>query len=153
MIDPFHSRLDDAEVIETLGTQIRILVPAAALEGSLSIFEDRNEPGVGPPLHVHYDAEEIFNIVDGQYLFQCGTARMEASPGDCLVVPRGTPHTYLNVGTHTGRLLVTLRPGGFEDFFREVAARQLTPPDDMAAITELAARYSLEFLGDNPLAA
>jgi mannose-6-phosphate isomerase-like protein (cupin superfamily) len=152
MIEPFHSRFGEAEPLNLFGVQIRILMPAAALDGGLSIFEDRNEPGAGPPLHVHHDAEEVFHILDGDYRFQCGAAVIEAGRGDIVVVPRGMPHTYLNIGAGTGRLLATMRPGGFEGFFREVAAGNLQTPDDMPAIIEIAARYQIEFLGPNPLA-
>jgi len=152
MINPFHGRFGEAEPLELFGVQIRILMPAAAMEGGLSVFEDRNEPGAGPPLHVHHDAEEVFHILDGDYRFQCGEEVIEAGRGDVVVVPRGTPHTYLNVGVGAGRLLAAMRPGGFEGFFREVAACKLQPPGDMAAIVEIGARYRIEFLGPNPLA-
>jgi hypothetical protein len=48
-------------------------------------------------------------------------------------------------------LIVTMRPGGFEGFFKAVADANLEVPRDMAAIAELAKRYQLEFLGPNPL--
>lgn len=151
MIEPYHGRFSEAEPLDLFGVQIRILLPAAKMDGGLSVFEDRNEPGAGPPLHVHHDAEEVFHILDGDYRFLCGEAVIEAHRGDIVSVPRGTPHTYLNVGAGTGRLLATMRPGGFEGFFREVAAGNLRAPDDMPAIMEIAARYRLEFLGPNPL--
>lgn len=152
MIHPFHSRFDEAESLDLFGVQIRILMPATAMEGGLSICEDRNQPGAGPPLHVHHDAEEVFHILDGDYRFQCGDTVIAAGRGDVVVVPRGAPHTFLNVGFGTGRLLVAMRPGGFEGFFREVVAGNLQPPGDMPAIEEIAGRYQMEFLGPNPLA-
>ena len=151
MTEPFHRRFDEATPLDLFGVQIRVLMPKAALDGALSMFEDRNEPGAGPPLHVHRDAEEIFAILAGHYRFQCGDEVLDASPGDVVVVPRGMPHTYLNTGEGTGRLLVTMRPGGFEGFFEEVAAAALTVPDDIGAIAEIGARYGIEFLGPNPL--
>lgn len=151
MVRPYHQRFTDVAPIDVLGVQIRVLMPASAMNGEMSVFEDRNEPGVGPPLHIHHDAEEVFHILDGRYRFRCGDATLEGSPGDTLVVPRGTPHTYLNIGAGTGRLLATMRPGGFEAFFEAVSAAKLQAPADMAAILEIAARHHLEFLGPNPL--
>ncbi len=49
-------------------------------------------------------------------------------------------------------MIVTMRPGGFEDFFRAVAEAGQQVPDDMPAIVDLAARCKLEFLCPNPLA-
>ena len=152
MIDPYHCRFDEVTPLRLLGVEVRVLLPAGAADGALSVFEDRNGPGAGPPLHVHHDAEEIFYIRDGAYRFRCGEAVMEAGPGDVVVVPRETPHTYLNVGDRTGRLIVTMRPGGFERFFEEIAAAGLDVPGDIEEIARIGARHGIEFLGPNPLA-
>ena len=152
MVQPFHCRADEVAPLRLFGVEIRVLLPTEAIEGGLSVFEDRNGPGAGPPLHVHHDAEEVFAILAGSYRFQCGDAAFEAGPGDVAVVPRGTPHTYLNAGPGEGRLLVTMRPGGFEGFFREVAAAGLDVPGDIEEITRIGGRYGIEVLGPNPLA-
>lgn len=153
MTRPFHCRFDEVAPLALFGIEIRVLLPAGALDGALSMFEDRNAPGAGPPLHVHHDAEEVFHILAGDYRLKCGDRVIEAGPGDVVMVPRGTPHTYLNVGTGEGRLLVTMRPGGFEGFFREVAAAGLDAPADVEEIARIGARHGIEFLGPNPLAA
>jgi len=36
-----------------------------------------------------------------------------------MFVPRGTAHTFQNVGTEPGVLLVGVTPGGFEKMFEE----------------------------------
>jgi mannose-6-phosphate isomerase-like protein (cupin superfamily) len=151
--EPFHGRSSETEVLDLFGVHIRILMPASATDGALSIFDDHNDPGAGPPLHVHYDADEIFFVVAGSYRFICSEKVIEAGAGDIVLVPRGAPHTFLNCGTGPGHLLVTLRPGGFEGFFRAVVDAKLDVARDMPAIVEIARRYHLEFLGPNPLAA
>jgi mannose-6-phosphate isomerase-like protein (cupin superfamily) len=151
--EPFHGRSADTEVLDVFGVHIRILMPVSVTDGKLSIFEDHNDPGAGPPLHVHHDADEIFAVITGCYRFVCNQQVIEAGAGDIVLVPRGAPHTFLNCGTGPGHLLVTLRPGGFEGFFRAVADAKLEVPRDMSAIAEIARRYRLEFLGPNPLVA
>lgn len=150
MIAPVHRRRDEVEPLEVLGLEIRILLPAGETDGGLAMFEERDGPGDGPPLHIHHDADEVLAVLEGRYRFRCGDADLEAGPGDVLVVPRGTPHTFVSTGE--GRVLVTVRPGGFEGFFREVAQAGLTLPDDGPAILEIAGHYQLEVLGPNPLA-
>jgi mannose-6-phosphate isomerase-like protein (cupin superfamily) len=140
-------------VLDVFGVHIRILMPARTTDGALSIFEDHNGPGAGPPLHVHHDADEIFNVVAGSYCFVCNESLIEAGAGDIVLVPRGAPHTFRNCGTGPGHLIVTMRPGGFEGFFRAVADAKLEVPRDMSEIAAIARRYHLEFLGPNPLAA
>lgn len=41
-------------------------------------------------------------------------------PGAFLHLKKGIPHTYKNIGNNTGRLLFTIIPTGFENFFAEV---------------------------------
>jgi mannose-6-phosphate isomerase-like protein (cupin superfamily) len=148
----FHGRFSETEVLDVFGVHIRILMPAGIKDGALSIFEDHNDPGAGPPLHVHHDADEIFAVVAGSYRFLCNQNVMTAGAGDVVLVPRGAPHTFLNCGTGRGHLIVTMRPGGFEGFFQAVADAKLEAPRDMTAIAEIARKYHLEFLGPNPLA-
>jgi mannose-6-phosphate isomerase-like protein (cupin superfamily) len=148
----FHGPKTETRVLDVFGVHIRIMVPADATDGALSIFEDHNEPGAGPPLHVHHDADEIFTVVSGAYKFICGESVIEAGAGDVVLVPRGAPHTFLNSGAGPGHLIVTMRPGGFEGFFKAVVDANLEVPRDMAAIAEVAKRYHLGFLGPNPLA-
>lgn len=40
-----------------------------------------------------------------------------------------------------------LTPGGFEDFFAEMAAGEFSIPDDMPAILAAAGRHNLRFTG------
>jgi oxalate decarboxylase/phosphoglucose isomerase-like protein (cupin superfamily) len=116
-----------------------------------SASSDHNNPGAGPPLHVHHDADEIFTVVSGTYKFICEGRIIEAAAGDVVLVPCGAPHTFLNAGTRPGHLIVTMRPGGFDGFFKALADANLEAPRDMAAIAEIAERYHLNFLGPNPL--
>lgn len=37
-------------------------MPVSVTNGALSIFEDHNDTGAGPPLTVHHDADEIFAV-------------------------------------------------------------------------------------------
>jgi len=151
MSELFHGRSSESEVLDVFGVHIRIMMPATATGGALSLFEDHNKPGSGPPLHVHQDADEIFAIVSGAYKFICGEIVIEAGAGDVVLVPRGAPHTFLNSGPGPGHLMVTMRPGGFEGFFKAVADAKLEVPRDMSAVAEIAQRYHLELLGPNPL--
>ncbi|MGE5266838.1 MAG: cupin domain-containing protein, partial [Deltaproteobacteria bacterium] len=92
----FHGPLSETEVLDVFGVHIRVLMPAGVTGGALSMFEDHNDPGAGPPLHVHHDADEIFAVVTGSYRFMCNQNVMTASAGDVVLVPRGAPHTFLN---------------------------------------------------------
>ena len=52
--------------------------------------------GGGPPLHVHYHAEESYQVLSGTLEVRLGKEWQLVSSGQTLTVPRGTPHTLRN---------------------------------------------------------
>lgn len=132
------------------GLEFRILLAAADTGGAFGQFLDVSQPGMGPPLHVHHDAAEAFAVIEGRYAFWCEGTRFEAGAGDALLIPRGQWHTFRNTGTGTGRLLVTMTPGGFEGFFPALAAAG-APAPTTEAFSALAERFHIAFSGPNPL--
>lgn len=56
--------------------------------------------GAGPRLHRH-PYPETFIVRRGRGLFVVGEERIEAGPGDILVVPANTPHRFENLGPGT----------------------------------------------------
>jgi mannose-6-phosphate isomerase-like protein (cupin superfamily) len=147
---PVFIPAERAKLVQVFGGDIYLTMPLAETGRGVSLFEDVRRPGDGPPLHVHHKEDEIFRIVEGRFRLRIGDATFDAGPGDTLLLPRDVPHSFINSGDVTGRLLIVLQPGGFERFFLEVAEQGLAPPADMRQIAELAARYGLEFLGPNP---
>lgn len=70
-----------------------------------------------------------------------------------MYVPRGEFHTYKNIGSSFGRLLVVITPPQFEKFFEEIGIpiddrSSFQPPQITPAVIEnvikTAARYGLE---------
>ena len=149
---PHMTELAAAEPLSAFGSEFRVLLPADNSGGALGIFEERNGPGGGPPLHVHHDADETFLVEEGRYRFRCGEDDLEAGPGAVVFIPRGEPHTFLNIGDGQGRFRCVMTPGGFEGFFPAVAGRRLTLPEDMEAIVALGHEFKVEFVGPNPFA-
>jgi mannose-6-phosphate isomerase-like protein (cupin superfamily) len=64
---------------------------------SISFFISRNRPGTGPDLHRH-PYEETFIVEEGKVLFTVGENTIEATAGEIVVVPAGTPHKFVNSG-------------------------------------------------------
>ena len=85
----------------------------------------------GPARHLHYDQEEWFYILEGEFQFEVGADRFHLHPGDSLLAPRQIPHVWAFVGEACGRILVAFFPAGkMEAFFREVAKANAMPPQD-----------------------
>lgn len=121
-----------------------IRIRASETGGRFGLWEEPVPPGAGPPLHLHAREDEIFQVLAGQFRFRCGKVVREAGEGAAVFLPRGIPHAFRNIGGTPGRLLVGVTPGGFEEFFEEIAAAGVTDP---AAAAAIGARYGLDFLG------
>jgi oxalate decarboxylase/phosphoglucose isomerase-like protein (cupin superfamily) len=61
-------------------------------------------------MHVHHREQEMFRILSGQFRFWCAGEVQDLSDGDTVLIPRGLAHTFKNVGTGDGQLLITMTP-------------------------------------------
>lgn len=112
--------------------------------GAYAVLEQEIPAHHGPPLHVHRHETEIFYILEGQFELTVGNERIPAGPGACAVCPRDIPHTFRNVGDRPGRLLLTVIPGRFAQYFIDADD---VPDGDIEAIRRLCAKYDVEILG------
>lgn len=62
------------------------------------------------PLHVHYDDDEAWYVLQGMLGFRLGNAELEAGPGSAVLARRGTPHTYRNAGDEEAEYLLVMPP-------------------------------------------
>ena len=94
-------------------------------KGENLIINTRVRPGGGPPPHVHPNGDEHFSLEKGRVQFLLGRKKIAAEPGDELIVPRGTRHTFKNIGDTEAVFRADVIPepsGKGEGFFYETAA-------------------------------
>jgi len=95
-----------------------IKVSAKDTGAELSIFEYYGKEKGGPPLHLHYQQDEVFYVSEGEYIFQCAEEKFQLGKGDMIFLPREIPHTFAQL-TDVGKLLYFFQPAGkMEAFFR-----------------------------------
>ena len=94
---------------------------AETTRGAYTLFEEV-PPLVDTPLHVHENEDEVFYVLEGEHVYQVGDEEFRVGPGGMVFAPRGIPHAQRRVVPGEGRELVLTSPGGFEGFFRELAA-------------------------------
>ncbi|MDR6550357.1 cupin domain-containing protein [Paenibacillus qinlingensis] len=107
------------------GEQMAVRLHSNQVGGALSIVEARVPSLMGPPKHIHNEREETFEILDGTFRFQVGDEEFDATPGTSVLVPRGVPHAWANVGPNMGRILFIFTPGGIDGFFPEIGRHSL----------------------------
>ena len=68
-----------------------------------------------------------------------GDSEHQLAPGQGVFAPRGIPHAQKRVKPGVGRMLIICAPGGFEGFFRRLAAAETEGtlgPDAYASASE-----------------
>jgi quercetin dioxygenase-like cupin family protein len=101
-------------------------------DNSLSIFEYTGYEKSGPPLHLHFSQDEIFQVTEGSYRFVVGKEQMLLNPGDTIFLPRNIPHTWIQLTDH-GKLTYMVQPAGtMEEFFRAMGALTKLPTPEEA---------------------
>src|SRR5216684_2166213 len=146
------SQKKQSSILSVLGEIMNFKITGEETGGSLCVVELTGFPRNGPPPHIHHREDESFYILDGAFSFLLGDRTTEAGPGFFCRVPKGTLHTYQNIGTQPGKALVILTPAGFEKFWMEIGkpVTSLTgptgPPDPetIARLMSLAPKYGLE---------
>jgi mannose-6-phosphate isomerase-like protein (cupin superfamily) len=123
-----------------------VKLDATATDGALSAFELVLEPGEGPGEHVHTREHELWYVLAGEFRFLLGDKLVHQPPGGLAFGPRGVSHTFQNVGSTEGRLLVITARAGLESFFLEYD-RLATGPYDPEALAAAAEAGGIEFTG------
>lgn len=104
-----------------------VKISAKDTAGQLAVFEYEGFAKIGPPLHMHLQQDEIFYVIDGEFLFQVGDERQTLKAGDSIFLPRNIPHTWLQL-SDKGKLIYLLQPAGKpEDFFKKMNAFKRPP--------------------------
>jgi mannose-6-phosphate isomerase-like protein (cupin superfamily) len=62
-------------------------------------------------MHVHRGEEEHFVIIAGSYRIAIGEKVFEESAGASITLPERVPHSWRNISSEPGRMVVILIPG------------------------------------------
>ena len=113
-------------------------------DNSILIIENTFHAKGGPAKHLHYDQDEYFYAIEGEFQFEIGEARFELHPGDSIIGPRKVPHVWAFSGGSYGKILIVFSPAGLmEKFFSEVSKANAMPPLDPALWRD----HGMELLG------
>ena len=89
--------------------------------------------------------DEIFYILEGDYIFQVGEEKFNAKSGDTVFAPRLTPHTFAQI-SDKGKMFYLFQPSGkMEDFFRKAGESKGVPTQQEGA--KLFADHDMKVVG------
>ena len=123
--------------------------------GSVGFLEATSAPGTGPPRHIHHSCDELFYVLEGEFLFLVDERQVSALPGTFVFIPRGTVHAAKVIGTESGKVLAAYIPGGLERSFEEFAQLRTAEQGEDAnrstgqgrTVAEINEKYDSEFVG------
>jgi len=129
------SRPDDERIAKTpFGAKIVIHATAAETNGAFGMWETFTPPGQGPAPHMHTRETEIFRVVRGHYLFQCGEEEFDAPPGTVVALPPHIRHSWKNISDEPGQMFAIVTPGGCEQLFIDIETSCADTPEKIAVI-------------------
>jgi len=86
------------------------------------VFESTRVKEGGPSLHYHFEQDEFWYIVKGEFLFKVGEETFTAREGDTVFGPRKVPHAFAKIGEGEAKLLMFFQPAGkMEEFFKKIS--------------------------------
>jgi mannose-6-phosphate isomerase-like protein (cupin superfamily) len=135
----------DGERADFPGLGNRFLLRSDSTDGRFAILEHTIAPrALAAPIHTHRNEDEYSFVLAGRMGVMLGDEASEAGPGELVVKPRGIPHAFWNASDEDTRVLEVISPGGFEQYFADLAPiMNAGGPPDFAAMAEVQARYEL----------
>jgi mannose-6-phosphate isomerase-like protein (cupin superfamily) len=134
-------RTAETDALEVGGARVGLLANAEDALSAISLVEYAAPPGFpGPPLHLHERTWDAYYVLEGRLDVRLSNERLELRPGDVAVVPPDTVHGFSNPLDRSTRFLDIHAPGGFEGYFRELAAGGTR---DRAEIAQIGSRYDM----------
>ncbi len=113
--------------------------------GVMSIVEHPFDVGTITPPHMHSREDEYSIVLEGRIGFRSDDTEVVLDAGGYIIKPRGEMHAMWNASDVPGRIIEIIIPGGFETYFRDLAAliSDATATDE--SFTALATRYGLTY--------
>lgn len=151
---PYYRAKGTGPAVWGSGDLYTFLATGEETDGAYFMLEGVVPPGGGPPPHIHHTEAESFYLVNGTLQMHMGDSTVMASAGDFVSVPKGTPHSFKNVGNTNATMILTFVPAGVEGFFKEAMVkaedRTATPPpltpEQIQKMVEVGPKYNLEIL-------
>ena len=115
------------QVLHAFGETVIVHLSGKDTGNAFALWTEITPPSGGPPPHYHLNEDETFVVQEGRFGFFHDGQWKEFGPGGVVHMPKTVIHTFKNVGSEPGRLLISTQPAGFEIFFTRCAAEFAKP--------------------------
>src|SRR6478672_3116971 len=137
---------NSGEQLKIAGSQTFHKIKSSNTQGVFSVVEFVTPPGKGVALHVHEREDELVYLLEGEIEVTLGDQKMKAVPGVMALLPRRIPHGFTNIGNKPSRLLDTILPGQFDNYFVELAGLFTRGEPSQEQNDALSRKYRIKYL-------
>jgi quercetin dioxygenase-like cupin family protein len=131
------------KTFKVFGERVDVLVDTVTSNGVSATVVQHVPPAGGPPPHSHKNEEETFTVLDGDFEVLSEGKWSRLATGEVAYSQRGSIHTFRNVGTTLGRIMIFITPGGFEKYLEAISP--YSPTTDMPKILDISDKYGVTF--------
>jgi mannose-6-phosphate isomerase-like protein (cupin superfamily) len=143
---PYALGPDEGRVIDLGDFGVTVKASGKETGGVVSVLENEEPPGFGPPIHIHHDCAEAFYVLEGEYVMNLEEREFVCPAGSFIFVPQGARHGF-RVGRVPSRKLNFYFPAsmiGYFDDLAEALRRDSVTEDDLTGIAEA---HRMEIVG------
>ncbi len=138
---PIMLQPSDGDSFDFGGLGVHWKIEGTESGGRCSVVHHPIAPrALAAPVHYHHREDEYSYVLKGTLGALLGEDVVTAGPGSWVSKPRHQWHTFWNAGDAPCEIIELISPGGFENYFREVAAAW----GDLEKMVEINRRYELE---------
>lgn len=99
------------------GETLTITKSGTETNGLITEFEGTDEPGIGPPMHVHFKQEEMVKVTKGKMRVKTLTKEFSLVEGQEYLFAPGEAHQFWNEGDETLHYKGYVKPSNNYEYF------------------------------------
>ncbi len=123
------------------GPLVQWMIDSTATSGRFSVVHHPLAPhALAAPLSYHHREDVYSCVLNGRMGYMIGDEAAIAGTGEWIHKPRREWHTFWNAGDKPCEVIELISPGGFEEYFREVAGAW----DDIERFAKINYKYQVE---------
>ncbi len=145
-LEPFALGPGEGRVIDLGDFEVTVKASEQETGGVVSVLENEEPPGFGPPIHVHHDCAEAFYVLEGEYVMHLEGCEVVCPAGSFVFIPRGARHGF-RVGGVPSRKLNFYFPAAMVGYFDELAEALQREGVGESELAGIAAAHRMEIVG------
>jgi mannose-6-phosphate isomerase-like protein (cupin superfamily) len=144
--EPYALGPGEGRVIDLGDFAVTVKASESETDGVVSVLENEEPPGFGPPIHVHHDCAEAFYVLAGEYIMNLEDREVVCPAGSFIFIPKGTRHGF-RVGNVPSRKLNFYFPASMVAYFDDLAEALQRDSVSEGELAGIADAHQMEIVG------